>query len=204
MFPIETREHRLGATELDLLFEQRSLGAGCRCIGKTGSQILCVQVERQLHPLDGRPLAVEEMVDSNPVHPRRERSVAAERGDPRQDFDEDLLGRVFGVGRLSDHAEGESVHTVSRRFDELLDGFGVTGLGRGDQMVVFQLGHAAVGSPRGWSTSTRQLPSSWRRTTSALVPPSSTWLPSGATPAIVQRFVTRAISSLITTSGSFA
>ena len=209
MLTIQARQQRVGAGELHLAFEDRRVTRRARPARQTIEQVSGERVERRLHSFDAALRSIEQMVDSDAMHPRRERRIPPERRQACDDPDQDLLGGIFGVGRPGRHTQRQPIDTISHRHHEVVESHSIAGL-RGPHVgsehvrVVEdrRLAHRVSVAPRGWSINTSQLPSGCRRRTSAPTPPSRCVDQSGSSAVNVHEFDTIAMSSTITTSDS--
>ena len=71
----------------------------------------------------------EDEVDGEAMEPGGEGRLTAEAADLAEEMEEGLLGHVFGLGDVAEHAEAEGVDAAFVEGVELGEGFGIAGLG---------------------------------------------------------------------------
>jgi hypothetical protein len=101
MVAIEAGQHGQRASTLDLFDEHR---VGLRLRGQAVEEIRAEAIECQRQCLHAAALPIEQMADGDAVRPRANRRLAAERGEPRHDLDENFLCDIFRVLGVRGHA----------------------------------------------------------------------------------------------------
>ena len=107
--PIEALEHRHGARHLDLFDEHGML----RVVRGGGLQPVCEvlgePLEAEMQAFDRALLHVEDVVHRHAIRPRLQAAPEVELRQPRDDADQDLLGRVLGILAVPEHPQREAV-----------------------------------------------------------------------------------------------
>ena len=77
---------------------------------------------RLLHPHSPSPEVHQDLIDGQAVKPGRESRLASETTDLAVELDEDLLGEVFGLGRVGSHPQAERVDSSAVARVQLFEG----------------------------------------------------------------------------------
>lgn len=125
---VEGRQHRLGATEEDLLLEEGGVGAGegggLDGVGRLREVALGQRLEAHLPAgaLGALAAGAQEVAASHAVGPGGDGAFAAEGGELGEDEDQDLLGGVGGVLAVMEETVGQAREPRLERGQELLEG----------------------------------------------------------------------------------
>jgi len=137
LLAVQAEQHAGGAAEFGFFNKERHFHGHAVRIGQV--QVRCV-IDGGAIFGKGRHLGlraasfhVEYMVDSDAVEPGAELTLAFERAQLGNDLDQHLLGHLFRILRLKDHADGDVVDPRLMSQDEFLERDAITTLGTGHQ-----------------------------------------------------------------------
>ena len=133
MLAVEAQQHALGAADHHLLGQELVVDAARVVRGvEIPGEVVAEVGEGERRVLGAAAPHRQQVVDGDPVHPRRHAGVATERAQPRGHLHEDLLRRVLGVLRMPQHPLSEAADVDGDRAQQLLERPLVAADGGGD------------------------------------------------------------------------
>ncbi|HUF69606.1 MAG TPA: hypothetical protein VMM79_13265 [Longimicrobiales bacterium] len=132
--PVETQQHGHRASDAYFFEQQLVLDVGWRRdlrIGQAAAEVGAELVEAQRLPFRSPAPHRQQRVRRHAEHPRPERALSAERLQPRDHADQDLLARVLRILRVPEEPQCQPVDVRLDRANDTLECGPVAGYGPG-------------------------------------------------------------------------